>query len=106
MNRSDRDWTKRWISISTSDETLRDYIIPEKFTRAPSFVSDDEAFLPASLDFEHLHHGAIARFDVPKDILIDLESIFGRFLKENGVRNGPDVGLSVKLDGQGGERKI
>lgn len=97
MNRSDRGWTKRWSKISTSENTPSDWPIPEKFAGSPSLVSDDEAFLPAPLDFKDLDYGTITRLDTPENILIDFEGVFGRLLKKNGVGNSLDVGFPVKL---------
>jgi hypothetical protein len=73
----------------------------EEFGRSPSFVSDNETFLPTSLDLKDLHHGAITRLDAPENILIDFEGILRRLLKENGIGNGPDVCLSVRASRSG-----
>jgi len=70
--------------------------IPEEFGRPPSLVPDNEAFLPASLDLKDLHHRAITRLDVPENLLIDFEGVVRRLLEEDGIGNGPDVGLSAK----------
>lgn len=106
MNKSDRGWTKRWKEL---DQHERDYdrrlIIPEKFCRSPSLVSDDEAFLPTSLDFKDLHYWTITRLDVPEDILIDFQGIFRRFLEENGVRNSPDISFPELKKIFGGQKE-
>ena len=70
--------------------------MPEELGRSPSLVANDETFLPASLDLEDLHHGAITRLDVPENILIDFEGVIRRLLEENWIGNSPDVGLSAK----------
>jgi hypothetical protein len=62
-----------------------DDLIPEEFGRSPSLVSDDEAFLPTSLDFKDFHHGTVTRFDVPENMLIDFEGVVRRLLEEDGI---------------------
>ena len=84
---------------------LSDCLGPEKFARSPSLVANHEAFLPGPLDLKDLHDGTVTRLDVPDDVLIDFERIFGRLLEENGVGNGPDVGFSVKELGLSRRRK-
>lgn len=113
VNRSDRGLTKRWTPIRIGENRSRDDIIPEKFARSPSLVSDHEALFSASLDFENLHHGTITRFYLPENVLIDFESVFGRLLEENRVGNGSDVGFPVKRlgwserqKGRGGEARL
>ena len=76
VNRNDRDWTKRWISISMEASISKDYLIPEEFARPPSLVPDDETFLSTSLDFKNFHDGAITRLNVPENVLIDVEGVF------------------------------
>jgi hypothetical protein len=81
------------------ENTSSDDLIPKKLARSPSLVSDDEAFLPTSLDFENLHYGTITRLYAPENVLVDLEGVFGRLLEENGVGNSSDVGFTVKQIG-------
>jgi len=71
-------------------------LIPEEFGRAPSLVTDNETFLPGSLDLKDLHHRAITRLDVPENLLINFEGVIRRLLEEDGVGNGSDVGLSAR----------
>lgn len=84
------------MTIGTTENGSSDQLIPEKFARASSLVSDDEAFLPTSFDFKDLHYRTITRFYIPENFLVDLEGVFGRLLEENGVRNSPDVGFSAR----------
>lgn len=92
-------------SVSTKENTPVVTQIPEELGRSPSLVSDDETFLPASLDLKDFHHRTITRLDVPEDILIDFKGIVGRLLEENWVGNGPDIGLSARCLGWLGMRK-
>ena len=75
-------------------------LVPEEFGRSPSLVADYETFLPASLDFKYFHHGTIAGFDVPENILIDFEGVVRRFFEENRIRDSPDIGLAAKRLGR------
>ena len=77
--------------IASSDD-----LIPKEFCRPPSLVPDNETLLSASLDLKDLHYRAITRLDVPENLLIDFEGVVRRLLEEDGIGNGPDVGLSVK----------
>ena len=85
MNRNDKGWTTRWISISVCKSGRVDEFIPEEFGRSSSLVSDDETFLPTSLDFKDLHDGAVTRLDAPENILIDFEGVVRCLFEENGV---------------------
>jgi hypothetical protein len=94
-----------WISVSMRVGASRDNLIPKEFGRSSSLVSDDETFLPSSLDFKDLHYRTVTRLDIPENILVDFEGVFGRLLEENGIGNGPDVGLSEKCLGRLGGQK-
>ena len=72
-------------SVCVYENGRVDDFIPEEFGRSSSLVSDDETFLPTSLDFKDLHDGAVTRLDVPEDILIDFEGVVRCLFEENGV---------------------
>ena len=87
-----------------SENGTSERLVPEEFCGPASLVSDNETFLSASLDFEDLHNGTITGLDIPQNVLVYFKGIFGRFLEENGVRNCPDVGFSVKCSGEESEK--
>ena len=95
----------RWISVCMRVGASSDSLIPKEFGRSSSLVSDNETFLPSSLDFKDFYHRTVTRLDIPENILVDFEGIFGRLLEENGIGNSPDVGLSGKRLGRSGGQK-
>ena len=70
-------------------------------------ISDDDPAFPGALDLEELNDGSVALEDIPHDILIQIEGVFGGLVEEGLVTDGTNVDLAVrKIDfGKiGGER--
>jgi hypothetical protein len=69
----------------------------EELSSVAHLESNDDSSLSAVLDLVHLDDGTGSSLDLVHDALIDIEGVLRGLFKEDGVRNGSDVGVTLSV---------
>ena len=67
----------------------------EEVSRPTHLVSDYQAALAGTLNFENFNHGAETRLDIPHNFLVDLKRVLACLFEEHGVGNGTNISLAI-----------
>lgn len=78
-----------------SERSIENDSMPKEARSSAHLVADDETPLASTLDLEDFHDRAIAAFDLPHYLLVNLESIFAGLFEEDRIRDSADVGMSI-----------
>lgn len=72
--------------------------LPEEILRSSHLVANHDSPFSRLLNLEHLDHWTEPVFDVPHNLLIDVQSVFGSLLEETLIGNKANVGLAVLVE--------